>query len=201
MKNISNNYIKLNYDYTKHGSNGREKEPEIMTMLGFHDKYCNFAFTNYSGKSINEDVEVVVYKRDYDEFGDIEIIEYDRIIIEPEMISGNKTVYLGYCHNNEWYKDGIYGSDKVEFSHCFGKITSGIDMSNSDKDYHVHTIHNIENNRPSYIRSPGKALEDDITIDSDDYLDDNCLSGIMRKCIENRLDLICFSSFSRWCSS
>lgn len=30
-------------------------------------------------------------------------------------------------------------------------------------------------------------------IDSDDYLDDNCLSGIMRKCIENRLDLICFS--------
>lgn len=77
-----------------------------------------------------------------------------------------------YGHN-EWYKDGSYGSDKVEFSHCFGKITSGIDMSNSDKDYNIHTIHNIVGeNRPSYIPSPGEALEDDITIDSDDYLGD-----------------------------
>ena len=46
-------------------------------------------------------------------------------------------------------------------------------MSNSDKDYNIHTIHNIVGeNRPSYIPSPGEALEDDITIDSDDYLGD-----------------------------
>lgn len=45
---------------------------------------------------------------------------------------------------NEWYIDGKCTSSSVTFSHCFGEVTSGIDMKNSEVyDYNVHKLHNI----------------------------------------------------------
>lgn len=68
----------------------------------------------------------------------------------------------------EWYEDKSFNSDKVEFSHCFGKISAGIDLP-TDKfcsDYNVHRIHNIEISLAQCrgITPSPKAIDSDVTI-------------------------------------
>jgi hypothetical protein len=59
------------------------------------------------------------------------------------------TIYLTIIKNNAGY-DKWYNSDSnkrkssdVEYSHCFGKLTSGFDMPIYTRDYNVHCLHNI----------------------------------------------------------
>ncbi len=46
---------------------------------------------------------------------------------------------VGY---NKWY-NGNYNDSTIEFSHCFGEVTSGIEMPPYSNDYNVHKIHNV----------------------------------------------------------
>ena len=59
------------------------------------------------------------------------------------------TVYFCAVKTNrgyeEWYNSGITSADTVEFSHCFGDITSGLDLP-TDGDiinYNVRKLHNV----------------------------------------------------------
>lgn len=58
-------------------------------------------------------------------------------------------VYLTIVKNNagnkEWY-NGSANTETVEFSHCFGEITSGFDFSgikDEPDDYNIHKMHNV----------------------------------------------------------
>lgn len=56
------------------------------------------------------------------------------------------TIVKRNAGKNEWYKNGEYGNEKVEFSHCFGEVTSGIDFCGIDDEpfnYNVHYLHNL----------------------------------------------------------
>ena len=47
--------------------------------------------------------------------------------------------------HEEWYNSGITSADSIEYSHCFGDITSGLDLP-EDKDitdFNVRKLHNI----------------------------------------------------------
>lgn len=57
-------------------------------------------------------------------------------------------IYLTIIKNNkgykEWYENKTYGNENVTFSHCFGKVTSGVDINDVDEyDYNIHKIHNV----------------------------------------------------------
>ena len=58
------------------------------------------------------------------------------------------TVYFTAVKTNrghqEWYDSGVTSADTVEFSHCFGEITSGLDMPKDDEstEYNVRKLHN-----------------------------------------------------------
>ena len=65
-------------------------------------------------------------------------------------------VYLTFIKNNkgydEWYNLGDYGSEKVEYSHVFGKVTSGLDLPSYVKEFKlsfptVRGQHNIQLNK------------------------------------------------------
>ena len=45
--------------------------------------------------------------------------------------------------HDEWYNRNNYTGETVEFSHCFGKITSGLDLPEEEKDYNVRKLHNV----------------------------------------------------------
>lgn len=46
----------------------------------------------------------------------------------------------------EWYDNKNYTSSSVTYSHCFGKVTSGLDLPTYVHDYNVHKIHNVRLN-------------------------------------------------------
>ncbi len=92
-------------------------------------------------------------------------------------------VYLYIFKTNrghgEWYDKGDYNNEKVEFSHCFGKITTGLDLPSECVNYNVRKLHNIDKNgiTPNYIdgfnyvysgsclESIPEVIEDDLTIE------------------------------------
>lgn len=81
--------------------------------------------------------------------------------------------------HNEWYDKGDYNNEKVEFSHCFGKITTGLDLPSECVNYNVRKLHNIDKNgiTPNYkngfnyvysgscLESIPEVIEDDLTIE------------------------------------
>lgn len=90
-------------------------------------------------------------------------------------------LYLTIIKNNagyeKWYDDARRKDDDVEYSHCFGKITSGFELmslksdignvSHSEYDSFlsdVHKLHNI----PNYYEPSSSCLEDNIKINGSD---------------------------------
>ena len=87
-------------------------------------------------------------------------------------------VFLTIVKRNRGYKEwknGEYGDENVEFSHCFGEVTSGIDMpwedDSDNNQYNVHKIHNINKELigntdfKKIIPDSLEVLEEDITIE------------------------------------
>ena len=87
--------------------------------------------------------------------------------------------------HEEWYDKEDYGDKNVEFSHCFGKVTSGIDMGPEEEcfDYNVRRLHNIDyrkldaNSKNVFDgifngEASPKVLEDDIKSTYDEFYGD-----------------------------
>jgi hypothetical protein len=59
------------------------------------------------------------------------------------------TVYFTAVKTNrghkEWYNSGITSADTVEYSHCFGEITSGLDLpwDSAATNFNVRKLHNV----------------------------------------------------------
>ena len=100
-------------------------------------------------------------------------------------------VYLTFIKRNKghekWYTEKKYGDEDVEFSHCFGEVTSGLDLPTDDgcRDYNVRRLHNvkIDDMTGNYkvnadtlwrdvLGTEIKPLEPDITINDDEFLGD-----------------------------
>lgn len=67
--------------------------------------------------------------------------------------------------NEEWYKNHEVGSDDVEYSHCFGTITTGLDFSGVDVneepfDYNVRYYHNL--NPEDCFTNNGNVLDQEM---------------------------------------
>lgn len=89
------NLAYLNSDFTSHGANGRDEQPEILTAYGYEDRVINIFVTNFDGGSISENVTVEVIRKTATGDKTIQLIE-----IEPEEITGEKTLHIGYVENN-----------------------------------------------------------------------------------------------------
>lgn len=70
-----------------------------------------------------------------------------------------------YANNRE---DMVVGDSDIEFSHCFGRLTSGFDMPSDDEclDYNIHRLHNINGNIQGVPLS-GKPLEENLCLNTD----------------------------------
>lgn len=76
------------------------------------------------------------------------------------------TVYFMAVKTNrgheEWYEDRVANTDKIEYSHCFGEVTSGLDLPSGMTDYNVRKLHNINKSDladQSYSDGLDKILE------------------------------------------
>lgn len=67
--------------------------------------------------------------------------------------------------NKEWYEMGNTSADTVEYSHCFGDVTSGLDLpfDHETADYNVRKLHNVFSADcvdKTYISGLSIAIED-----------------------------------------
>lgn len=94
--------------------------------------------------------------------------------------------------NKKWYTNKLVNHESVEFSHCFGTLTSGIDFSGVDVneepfDYNVHYLHNMDSGvcigniqaantfsawGETILNGMPKYIESGITIDRDEFYGD-----------------------------
>lgn len=113
---------------------------------------------NNDGGELQSDINKIAFGKNI--YGDdvAQIIFTDDINISGLLDNNNRPlseVYLTTIKRNAghdiWYESGTTAdSDKnnenVEFSHCFGKITSGLDFSGMKKEpfnYNIHMMHNL----------------------------------------------------------
>lgn len=77
--------------------------------------------------------------------------------------------------HTEWYENNVFTGDSIEFSHCFGKVTTGIDLPEEETKYNVRKIHNVKVDsvkdnalifNPDLIEGFNAQIEDDITIET-----------------------------------
>ena len=90
-------------------------------------------------------------------------------------------IYLTVVKRNKgwekWYKDNNnYKGEDIEFSHCFGPVTSGLDLLVGQEDYNVHRLHNHLSNpsipTPKPIPKYDNVAENIITIDDEYFYGD-----------------------------
>ena len=109
---------------------------------------------NENGKDLNSDINKLAYGENI--YGDriAQIVFTDDINVEGLVDHRGRPltdVYFTVMKRNagwkEWYPDsGLPSgySSTVEFSHCFGKVTSGIEMPEEVHDYNVRKLHNVD---------------------------------------------------------
>lgn len=81
-------------------------------------------------------------------------------------------IFLTIVKNNEgnekWYDEKVYTDESIKFSHCFGKITSGVDIKDPYiTDFNIHKLHNI----PVEIYGEYKSVFNDGTNDEQGIFD------------------------------
>ena len=150
-----------------------------------------------NGDDLKSDVNKVGFGRNI--YGDetAQIIFMDDINIENLKDHNNRPlteVFLTIVKSNrgyqKWYANTPNFTDEdIEYSHCFGKVTSGIDFCGIDDepfDYNVHYLHNIsKSNAPTMselntlsawgetiLRGVPKVLEDEININKNEFYGD-----------------------------
>ena len=121
---------------------------------------------NVDGTDLRNEINKIAFGRNI--YGDdvAQIIFTDDIDIGDLFDNNNRPVsevYLTIVKRNSghniWYETGIAkdspkSASTIEYSHCFGKVTSGLDfsgMKDEPFDYNIHKLHNL-NMDPNIVK-------------------------------------------------
>lgn len=92
----------------------------------------------FSKTIYGDDVAQIVYDDDIELTGLRDNLGRELSVIYLTLLKTN----YGY---KEWYNNNDYANSDVEYSHCFGKLTSGFELPTNagNNEYNVHRQHNI----------------------------------------------------------
>lgn len=115
------------------------------------------------------------------------------------VIKTNKGHDLWY-NKNSWGSNGVLKnnlSDKIEYSHCFGRLTDGFSLVNDEEcyDYNVHYFHNIDkpignkiDNKFDFTQSKTLSGKDSNNKNKNITVSDNEFYGDIVEFYENNLE-------------
>ena len=120
-------------------------------VAGYECKYYIRKFKRVGENRFNSEINKLAFGENI--YGDriAQLIFTDDIDVEGLVDNFGRPlseVYLYFFKTNrghdEWYKYNTYSGDTIEFSHCFGEVTSGIDLPSEESDYNVRKLHNVD---------------------------------------------------------
>ncbi len=155
---------------------------------------CKYYFRKFKKLKAedNSELDSTIAKLAYGEniYGDrlAEIIYTDDIVtagLRDNLGRPLSEIYLTIVKTNRghnlWYDENKFNDARIEYSHCFGDVTSGIDIPAEFTDYNVRKLHNIRVNAITDTYSDGlhaifgdmfdtnpKPIEKNITVDKFD---------------------------------
>ncbi len=117
----------------------------------------------FSQNAYSDQVVQVVFTDDVDTTGMVDYFGRPVSELFLTIVKRNK----GW---DKWYstRQAYFTSEDIEFSHCFGEVTSGFDMPADKeffKDYNVRRIHSVAQKNINGITNSPEKLESGITID------------------------------------
>ena len=188
IKMIYKNLVAFGFYYKK-VSNGNEcsyycrKFKKLKNQDG-SDLTSDLNKAGFAKNIYGDDISQIIFTDDIDLNG-----------LKDENGRDVSEIYLTVIKRNKgnelWYNNYNTTSEDVEFSHCFGKITTGIDFSGVDVneepfDYNVRYLHNINASActtnemkrtcsawgETILNGMPKVIESAITIDTDVFFGD-----------------------------
>ena len=191
---VKYNDIREIYEYMLHLGCFYKKNNGNTDCLYYFRKFKKL--TNVDGGVIKSDVNKVAFGKNI--YGDdvAQLIFTDDIDINGLLDHNGRPVselYFTIVKRNagykEWYEKKNYSGDTIEFSHCFGQVTSAIDfcgIEDEPLDYNIHFIHNLDSNKnnstaqkltmsawgETILSGTPKTLERDITIEDNEFFGD-----------------------------
>lgn len=166
------------------------KLPNFKDTLVYNDGVITEEEITESGKTFSSSLTKVAFSRN--SYGDpmAQIVYNDDIVTTGILDNLGREVseiYLTILKRNKGYKDWYaekprYSGEDIEFSHCFGDLSSGFDLAGDIDDYNIRKIHSVDYDAlvasgDSFVTlsaitpSPAK-LESGITIESEDFCGD-----------------------------
>ena len=149
--------------------NGGEARYYLRIFKKFEGKTSSLNKLSFSQNIYSDQVAQIVYTDDFDTSGKVDNLGRPISELFLTIVKRNK----GW---GDWYDRNVFGGDGIEFSHCFGEVTSGFDMPTDDecRDYNVRRIHSIN---PDVATDRGitpspEKLEENITIDNETFYGD-----------------------------
>ena len=113
-------------------------EEEIDETIQNNNFSSSLNKLGFSKTIYGDDVAQIVYDGDIELTGLRDNLGRELSVIYLTLLKTN----YGY---KEWYNNNDYANSDVEYSHCFGKLTSGLDLPTNagNNEYNIHTQHNI----------------------------------------------------------
>ena len=139
---------------------GNEAEYYIRVFKKLEERTNSLNKLSFAQNGYSDQVAQIVYTDDFDVTG-----------LRDNLGRPVGELYLTIIKRNAGYEKWYSGNvtdESVEFSHCFGKITSGFDFPSEFNDYNVRKICSA-----SGYDSP-TPLEDGITVERDIFYGDIC---------------------------
>ena len=133
-------------------------ENEILSALQTNDFSSSLNKLGFSKTIYGDDISQIIYD-------DVKI-EGLRDNLGRELSVIYLTIVKTNYGHTEWYDNNNYRSPNVEYSHCFGNVTSGFDLPTivTDKEeFNIHKQHNISK-QVNDIPTSSNKLESNITV-------------------------------------
>ena len=186
-----------NFKNTKTNVVNGVTEADITNALNTSDFSSSLNKLGFSKTIYGDDVAQIVYDDDIDVTGLRDNLDKELSVLYLTLVKTN------YGHDR-WYSNGTlpqsYTDAHIEYSHCFGTVTSGFNLpvwSNDARECNVRKQHNITKNVNGRPASSNK-LESDITLrkDNQDYvfygdiveLDENLLQETILERVNHRFN-------------
>lgn len=181
--------------------------PNNLYVAKINDGYpCKYYIRKFKKiKDLSSTLNKVAFSKTIFNDSVIQLIYNENVNIEGLKDNWGREIsylYLTLIKNNKghekYYLSGITNPYSVEYSHCFGKVTSGFNFECSDselakvnpkldddiKEYNIRTAYNLENfemdnaqmtnflDNMGISYAPSSVLEDNITEDDDVFYGD-----------------------------
>lgn len=133
--------------------------PNFNNSDVYNDGYVDTnEIKKYSSKNFNSTINNLAFSKTIYNDRNVQILYNDNINLKglkDNLGRDISEIYLTIVKNNEGYKEWYYNKDycnkNIKASHCFGKVTSGVNILDDNfKDYNIHKIHNIPTSITNY---------------------------------------------------